>query len=512
MTPTATSILPDEPAALPRGRVTSERLATRRARPALLPWINAEDRPLVMLLVFFPVLFLVYQVAGIAGSDGLLALVNWAGPVALAGACAWAACRVVIGRPLALWAPLPWFLAAAAAYFGIGPLIYYLGNEETVAYIDMLWPVGPDDLWRTNVLNAVGLLCTVAGYLVGSRLLAKLAAGLPAGGTPWRQASARGAALLFLAVGLPVHFFLALPYEWGMFDFVLPNMVYSLAELIFLGLLLLSYIAARDRGWWRTGFWALFATELVVQFLCFNKTHLLLVLVMSALGRFMATRRVDRLVLAVAGTFLFYAFLAPVVTWCREAIAHEEGDQARATLAQRWRIAGEGAERWAEGTLDLGRKQEWLARLSYVNAEAFVLHRHDAGYPGETYGTVFYVFVPRFLDPDKPVMTDVGIDFTELTCGHRHSSTAIGIYGEAYWNGGWPLVVVISALTGLLFAWLSDVALARLARPEWLFLPCAFLGIKMGFRIDGWFVPDYVGSLAQYLAYYAAVRLLYAGR
>ena len=60
----------------------------------------------------------------------------------------------------ALWllTPLPWLLLATAVFFGFGPLAYRFAGPETVAYMDAFWPVGREELWRTNLLDAVGIL------------------------------------------------------------------------------------------------------------------------------------------------------------------------------------------------------------------------------------------------------------------------------------------------------------------------------------------------------------------
>ena len=140
------------------------------------------------------------------------------------------------------------------------------------------------------------------------------------------------------------------------------------------------------------------------------------------------------------------------------------------------------------------------------------MHRYDAGHPGDTFGMAKYTLIPRFLWPGKPIITSLGADFTELALHHRSSSTGIGAFGEAYWNGGWPIVVLVCVYVGLLFAVVSCVALKLIGQLEFAFLPCAWIGIKMGFRIDGWLVPTYVGAVVIYLAYFLIIWVLFLRR
>ncbi|GIW56233.1 MAG: hypothetical protein KatS3mg082_2637 [Nitrospiraceae bacterium] len=51
-------------------------------------------------------------------------------PAVLGAVCLWTAYRTLRKHPQALWTPLPWFLAAWAAYYGFGPLAYVYGTPR----------------------------------------------------------------------------------------------------------------------------------------------------------------------------------------------------------------------------------------------------------------------------------------------------------------------------------------------------------------------------------------------
>ena len=77
-----------------------------------------------------------YGVALMSDDAGWMNLLNASLPALLGGTCLWAGYRLVRKQPAAVWAPLPWFLAAWTAYYGFGPLAYVYGTPETVAYMD----------------------------------------------------------------------------------------------------------------------------------------------------------------------------------------------------------------------------------------------------------------------------------------------------------------------------------------------------------------------------------------
>ena len=73
-----------------------------------------------------------------------------------------------------------------------------------------------------------------------------------------------------------------------------------------------------------------------------------------------------------------------------------------------------------------------------------------------------------------------------------------GVFGEAYWNGGWPMVLFASAWVGLVLAFATRVALDATSRLDLTFLPCVWLGILLGLAISRWIVPTYVGLAGMY--------------
>jgi hypothetical protein len=135
------------------------------------------------------------------------------------------------------------------------------------------------------------------------------------------------------------------------------------------------------------------------------------------------------------------------------------------------------------------------------------MQEHDRGEPGSTIGLIPYAFVPRLLYPEKPIMTS-GRDFTALVTGEDSYSTAPGIFGEAYWNGGWPTLIAVGIYVGLVFAVFGAFTMRKIAAGQYVYAPVVMAGIVMGFRPDDWFVPTYVGALVEVFALYGILRFL----
>ncbi len=436
----------------------------------------------------------------------------WMWPMVLTAACVATGLRLVARDSLTAFTPLPWLLAACAAYHGLGPLVHHFGTAETLARLSVPFPLGPHELWRTGLLDATGLLLVVAAFLAVSRALGPARTAAPTRVLPLREIARTGA--FFLVVGLPILHGLALPHEAGRLDFLPSGSLLWLQELVPLGILVLGYLACVRRGPWIPTAAAVVVLHCVAGLLSLNKATLLFGFVALALGVFLARRRVVELGALAGAVALVYVAVWPLVIWGRGELARGATAEASETAGtgagpgERWRTLREG---WATGELveEAYRTsyQGWWFRLSYANAQAFVMREHDLGRPGTSVAGAPWVYVPRAVWPGKPRFSDAGAELTRLMFGHGGSSTGAGVFAESYWSFGWVGVLLVGAWLGALFALLTRPALEALARLDLAFLPCAWIGMKMGFRIDGWLVTDFVGPLGFYLAWWALLRV-----
>jgi hypothetical protein len=444
-----------------------------------------------------------YGIAGASGSQELVRLTNYLGPITLLVSLSVIVSRVLIANPLYLWTPIPWFLSVSAIFLGLGPLVFTFGNDTTIYSMSYL----PIDLFRTNVLNAVGLACVFGAYALTARFHSRSFTGDRDDRT---NASAETAAFIFLGIGLPFNYFIVLPYEFGLLPFVLPGSLFLLGQLVGLGLFMVGFLSARDSRW-RLFLYSMAALELTIAFLRFNKSVLVFVPIMIAIGQFMATRKLWVLFRGAAFVVVIYLVACPIVSNARLRIYDMVGNHYQIPLRERIGVAKAALVDFVHRDSSTSNaKQVWWTRLCYAHMQTFAMDAFDEGRPGDSYSNAAVVVIPRVLWPDKPNITAIAMDFNEQMFGSRGSSTGCGFFAEAYWNGGWPMVIFVCTGVGVLFAWLSRLMIVRMARNEWLFLPCAFIGIKMGMSVDGFLVPSYIGASAIYVAYYSSIRFLYA--
>jgi hypothetical protein len=469
------------------------------------PEFKKELRPWVVQAWIAGGLVLFYSSFLAASRQSLYPMANQIGPGLLMATCLMTAYCVVRVQPLAVWSPLPWFLAVYALYYGFGPLSYLFGSEESIAFMDAYYPVEASDLLHTNTLNSVALLCVCAGVLFWQAGIGSGKAPESSGFRSVPDGYVRRVVMVFLAIGLPVKYALSLPYQLGLYDFVVPGSVAFLSKLVGLTLIILiGYYGVLPRAY-RVLTHVLLVSELLTAAMTFSKLEILTTLLMIVLGLYLRHSRMRTIVVGALVLCALYALLVPFVLFARAAY-DPRGVSSMSDLAA---SAGEyrGLDEHDLDTL-LAGAQIWWTRLSYANAQTFAIQSFDSGAAGDSLTMAVYAFVPRALYPDKPMMS-VGDKFTELVTGREATSfSAAGIFGEAYWNGGWVPLMVMGILVGVALAGIGAFSMRAIGEGGLAYLPVVFIGLLMGLRPDDWFVLVYLGGLVQAVVLYVGIRCL----
>ena len=132
---------------------------------------------------------------------------------------------------------------------------------------------------------------------------------------------------------------------------------------------------------------------------------------------------------------------------------------------------------------------------SRLNSQAAGLEFYDNGQGGDgVIDILFWSFIPRFLAPNKPILTSSGVDFGYKLTGHDGISVGQGIYVEGYYNYGWAGVLIYSIISGIILSQLLGISQAVMRYRCYLLYPLVFLGLNIAFRIDGSFSSDYIGA------------------
>ncbi len=458
-----------------------------------LPLSLKQTRLLLILLGVLAFLFAIYQISYQFGDENIQSWVNKIFPMVFLFSLFFSAYILIKEQPPMIFSPLFWFFVACALYFGFGPLTYHYGHPISIWFMEQYYYVSESDLLRTNLLNTLGVGIVIIGFMIGSKFFK----------SPYPRAitlpdftSLKKIVITFLLIGLPIKYLLYLPYVFGLTDFILPGSIMQLQILVSLSTIPMILMIEKGAKRWFPLLILLIGSELLTSLLEFGKLSLIIALMLPMLGLFIARRKIYILFISLILLVGMYYFIYPIANYGRSELTKIHGIFSRGSLQERYEIVKnylfEGSGRH-HGSLP--GHQFWWTRLCYANAQTFAMTRYDSGLIGTTFSSAIYTVIPRFLWKDKPVISAVGNEFNYLVTRNPDSASAPGVFAEAYWNGGWILVIFTCLYLGFLFAGFTKYSLTKIVTNKFYLLPVMLIGIKMGIRPDGWFVVEYVGSV-----------------
>ncbi len=451
-------------------------------------------------------LLVFYAIAHGTGASRLIWVANALGPTVVAISLGVAALLGLRAIPSFVWTAYFWVLASSAAFFGVGPLAHVFGDAATLASLDVILPVTPEKLLFTNALDAAGLLI----FLLGVHIIEALLPFQSDEASPSRHHTTfrpEHVAVLFLALGGALEFGLLLPRDLGALDVIVPGVLNSLGLLYILGLIVAAYLSVQSARW-QVALWVLWIPEVVASLLRFSKQSLVLALVLPPIGAFLAHGRLRRLAMWGAIAAMAYYVDTPLVNWGREHLGGAPTNNVQAAFSQRLGSVEQYSARADAGPVDEPEAQGWWTRLDYAPPQTFAVQRYDRGLPGHSLAAATYAWIPRAIWPNKPILTQDGVEFSTIFSGNSRNSVGLGIFGEGYWDDGWIGVVLLSLIAGLVYGLYSCLTLRWMQRRAFVYLPLVSMGITAGLGLVGRFAEAVVGGFAIFCAYWLAVWLL----
>jgi len=377
------------------------------------------------------------------------------------------------------------FLAAFALYFLFGAALLSVGPEAQVLSSLSLYPIGPRDALRVDAVNGLGFgLALGVSALSRGRWLGAQATSLA---THVSRLSSVRVIGTFLVAGSAATLYL-LPFDIGLRDGATSGLVRTIGQLSLVAILLAVSVRGKYERALRFFGFGLALLLMFVGALRLMKSEILLPV--AALTAGLALRFGTRRVLPVGLAVLVagYMLLGNVVNYGRSAAFYSTGT----SFTERWEYLLRG---WEESR-NLPENQEYgyWSRLCYVPTQAASLDFFDEGQGGNGMTLLPWVFVPRFLAPEKPQMTLMFAELNAKITGSDLSSTAPGVFASGYYHGGWWGLLLASVVCGWIVAQTSAIARVVYAQRAALMTPLSLLGMFIAFRIDGDFIPDYLGN------------------
>lgn len=432
-----------------------------------------------------------------------LDLANRFGPMAFALVCTAIVWTRLRRHPVLLWTPITWFIAISAMAFGVGPLIYFWGQDDEIRELDKFFLMDEFNLARTNVLNGVGMLVLCSVHTLASW-------------TSWRPAVPKAPDLgnlanarkmlfrLFLLVG-PLKLLVIIPMYLGWLDFIVPGIVESLASLFGVVILLAFFLwQSGDRRYAPIAL-GLMVLDSAIALAVFSKLMFILPFVNAAIGIYLAKPRLRYLALGFVLVASGYMFVKPLVDSGRSRFGRHSRD-VKDTVSF---VSYYFSENKSRDYYETHSSEHWWARQSYASTQAYLMNSYDNAHPGNSINHVWIVFIPRLVWPDKPLVNRAGVALNIEVFGSDTSSLAATIYGEAYWNGGWPMVVVITTFISAVFYIFGMYSINFMRFPDYRWLPVGMMGILYGLSVECWFVSIFVGGIPMFFGTWYLMKFMF---
>ena len=388
---------------------------------------------------------------------------------------------------MALRDHLVMFTAAFAFYFLFGASLLSFGSEEEIARSLNYYFIDARAGLQVDAVNGIGFGIALITSAISPRR--------------WFERHTARVASVASNVSPPLVMFLliifgsgamlnALSVDFGFRDGVVGG-VWRAASLFST---VAVFLGAAYRGKFartmRVAAILLALTSAVAGLLLFNKTQVLISLGALITGLAMRYRAPLIFPVGLVGLALVYLAIGGVVSYGRGQL----GEESTTALSVRWRIAMDGFTARFAGD-DRAQTTPW-GRLCYVPSQGAAMDFFDADAGGDEIRLIPWLFVPRFIAPDKPIITQSGADFHEKITGHKGSSTGQGIFSSGYYNAGWLGVILASVICGWILAQTSAAANAILSQRAMLMLPLGLLGYTSRSASTDISCADYVGILS----------------
>jgi len=310
------------------------------------------------------------------------------------------------------------------------------------------------------------------------------------------------ATAIFLSIGIPASIHV-LSVDLGFRDYTVAGVWRLLGQLTLVAVFLAVVYRGRGERWMLWTGVGVALVEAGVGVLLLSKTAVLLPL--GALITGLSVRYHSRLLMPIGITCvaLLFVSLGGVVNFGRSNLPRQL--ESTRAVGTRWAVAREGLVLTSQG--DARTRYHPWSRLSYLPAQTAAVHFYDAGRGGEDLKLIPWLFVPRFMAPEKPSITKTSADFHTKITGFEGSSTGQGIFVSGYYNAGWLGLGLVAVLCGGILAQTSAISRVVLRNRDAILFPLVLLGVYMAFRIDGHFVADYFGPFV-FLLYVLGCGLL----
>ena len=392
------------------------------------------------------------------------------------------------------------FVLSFALFFLFGPLLQVFGNPEDIEYSRTFFPINAGDAVKVLGSNLIGFgISMMVGRAANYELFIRTIAG------SFRKLPTfdfQHVVGVLVVAGLLARFYLVFNdiYVGGTMSAIYRNLPVLLPIGVFLHF--------KDHSLNFDAKTLLFLLAILcysaVGVIEFNKSEILIPILALVCGILIRKMTLVRLAIAIIGMGVATALLQPIIGDGRIESLRESNISVIDRIGI-FRSAYRG-----EFQIDRLVKISIWPRLDYTPPGAAAMWLYDNANGGDSYKLIPMLLVPRFLYPEKPIITSTGARFTEKISGFNSSATGQGVFISGYYDMGWFGLICASVLIGFILSWYRAVIVAAQVSNSLILLIVGLMGHLTAFAVSTDYLSTYLGGVVMpvYIIGFLHVMLL----
>jgi len=393
--------------------------------------------------------------------------------------------------------PYFWFCFACLIYYGFGALLLEFGNDVSIKINESYFYVEESLRVFINFLNVWSIVI----ILFFVTLLDQL---------QWIKSSSinvnpqfmKSIADRYAVIGVSITLAQRMLRIFLGDEFIMPGALNNLAIFTHGALLIYTYLLFKKEPKILLRFLLLFLYMLITAVFSFMKQDIIEFGMAVFFGYFLVKPSIKKIITAALIGILLFPALTLVTTFGR--IISWENDKTSdyistartiVPILMDSKILKDAIYDIESMNPDVHEDNAVWRRFSTTSGQAAAVYYSNNGFKGTSFDSIAWILLPRLLFPQKPVVTQ-GDKFTELVTGNPDAGgTGAGYFAEGYWNFGYGGVFFVCITISLLLVIFSQYSLKIMPILALQYFPVLFYGIKIGYRVDDWFVASTFASL-----------------
>jgi len=402
--------------------------------------------------------------------------------------------------------PIFWFIVSTILFYGLGPLIYIIGNQSSIDYLNRFYPVNNDDLLIINSFNFTFLLLIYILYFLINRILDKF--NIDNYKKIYFHENLKASYLIIMSlcfIGILGKILLSCKNnQFGEFFNVLFDMYSSVAMLS-----PILFFKLKNKIY-KIFLVILILILLLLLILIGSKLKLFEFILALALGFYLSNKSLKLFVLAFFILILSFNQINSIFSNVRNS------NYLCNLLIKENNISIIKDNKLVENFKNLDLKSEviitenkpnyaWI-RFVLVPNQVYVKNLRDKGIVINSLNVNYWIFVPRILNKNKPSIHPLSYLNNSLNINYDVLLNS-GYLSEIFWNFGWNGVYTFSLVIAISIMFSNIFFKIIIQNNIYILTPLLFFILNFYIRQEDWISMNFLYKIPALI--YLTIMLLF---